>query len=96
MRPTDAANAEERIARIEAMVVDLTGVEQKARRLAAEMREKAANIAAETERVIRAQQIVAELESLEQKAEKIAAEVADKAAKIAAELAELKKATLHR
>ena len=94
MGPTEAANAEERIARIEKMVAELAGVEHTARRLAADMHEKAARIAAEAQRVARAQQIVAELEVLEQKAEKIAAEVADKAAQIAAELAELKRATI--
>jgi DNA repair ATPase RecN len=94
MRPTESANGEERIARIEKMVAELAGVEQNARRLAADMHEKGAKIAAEAERVARAEQIVAELEVLEQKAEKIAAEVADKAAQIAAELAELKRATI--
>jgi uncharacterized protein YoxC len=94
VRPTEAANAEERIARIEKMVAELAGVEQNARRLAADVREKAARIAAETERVARAAQIVAELVVLEQKAEKIAGEVAAKAAQIAAELAELKRATI--
>ena len=77
---TDAANAEERIARIEKMVVDLAGVEQRARRLAAEVREKAEKLAVESA-----------LEVLEEEAQQIAAEVADKAAKIAAELTALKK-----
>jgi hypothetical protein len=76
------------------MVAELAGVEHAARRLAADMREKAARLAVDAERVARAAQIVAELEVLEQKADKIAGEVADKAAKIAAELAELKRATM--
>jgi DNA repair ATPase RecN len=92
--PTDEANAEERIARIEKMVGELGGVERQAWRLAADVREKAERIAAEVQRVARAQQIVAELETLEEKADQIAAEVADKAAKIAAELAALKKSAL--
>ena len=77
---TNAANAEERIVRIEKMVADLAGVEQRARRLAADVREKAKKIAVE-----------AELEALEQAAQQIAADVADKAAKIAAELTALKR-----
>jgi hypothetical protein len=94
MRPTDAANAEERIERIEGMVAELAGVEEKARALASDVRAKAALIAAEAMRLARAEQIVAELELLEQKAERIAGEVADKATRIAAELSELKRATI--
>ena len=44
---TDAANAEERIARIEKMVADLAAIEEKAEQLAAEAKVKAATIAAE-------------------------------------------------
>jgi DNA repair ATPase RecN len=90
--PTDEANAEERIARIEKMVTELAGVEHEARGLAVAVHEKAEQIAAEAQRVARAQEIVAELEALEKKAEQIASEVADKAEKIAAELAALKHA----
>ena len=92
--PTNEANAEERIARIEKMMAELSGVEHQARRLAADVREKTEKIAAEVKRVARAQEIVAELEALEKKAEQIASEVADKAARIAAELAALKQAVL--
>jgi hypothetical protein len=91
-RPTDAANAEERCARIERMVAELAGVEQLARGLASDVRDKAERLAAEIQRVARAREIVRELESLEAKAERIAAEVADRTARISLELAELKKA----
>jgi hypothetical protein len=94
--PTDEANAEERIARIEKIVAELTGVERQARRLAIDVREKAERIATEVQRVARAQEIAAELEALEAKAEQIAAQVADKAEKIAAELGALKQAALRR
>ena len=89
--PTDEANAEERIARIEKMVGELSRVEHEARRLAADVREKAQIIAAEVQRAARAQEIVRDLEALEKKADNIAAQVADKTAKIAAELAALKR-----
>ena len=86
-RPTDAANAEERIARIERMVSELAAVEHKARGLAEDVRLKAQRLA-----TARAQEIVAELESLEIKAKQIASEVAEKSAMIRAELAALKEA----
>jgi SMC interacting uncharacterized protein involved in chromosome segregation len=67
-------------------------VEQQARGLAADVRQKTTRVAGEVQRMTRAREIVRELETLELKAERIAAEVADRTAKIAAELAALKKA----
>ena len=89
--PTEAHNAEERIARIEAMVAGLAAVEQNARKLAADVRMKADALAAE--RRARSEHI-AELERLEKNANQIAADVAASAARITAELAALKLATL--